>query len=333
MEDGTLWDEQRVEHGSAAEKPATNPTKPSTIDKVFTFAGWSGSFSNILADTTVTAVFSETPRTYTVRFFSGNKVVQTSIVECYGSCGYTGEDLVRAGYLWTGWDTQTKNITRDMDVNAVFEVPALPTSVADMSRFTYLFSDDPADSSAYTIGEIYAICAAGLGSTYMSVGDKIKITPVEGSTVKDDYIIMQVYGFNHFKVEDGSEFANVVFGMLGVLNAMRQMNAQNTNVGGWPATAMRKWLNETMIRNLPTVWRNVIKPVQVLSSVGDTKAEIVTSIDKLFLFSYAEVGFETNSVPYTNEVNAGAERKTFALFTDNNSRIKKTYNGTGFFRI
>ncbi len=328
LEDGTLWDEQQVEHGAAATRPA-DPTKAMTADKQFTFAGWSGAFNNILQDTTVTAVFTERLRTFTVRHLNGSKVEQTTTVEYGGAAPYTGPDLVRAGYLWTGWDASTKVVTSDMDVNAVFESPALPAGVADMTQFDYLYSDDPADSSAYTIGEIYAICAAGLGSTYMSVGDELKITPVEGSTVKDESIIFQVYGFNHFRVEDGSQMANVVFGMKGVLNATRQMNTTNTNVGGWPATPMRTWLNETMLHNLPTIWRNVIKSVQVLSSIGDTKAEIVSSNDKLFLFSYAEVGFSVDAVPYKNEIDASAERKTFELFTDNTSRIKKTFNGEG----
>ncbi len=330
LEDGTVWNEQIVEHGSSAEAPAVNPTKASTVDTVYTFKGWSGSFSNILQDTTVTAVFSETVRTYTVTFMNGSKVVQTSVVECYGGVDYTGADLEKSGYLWTGWDASTKNVTSDMVVNAVFEAPALPAGVADMDQFDYLYSDNPADSSAYTIGEIYAICAAGLASTYMSVGDRIKITPIEASTVLDETIEFQVYGFDHFLKEDGSEFANCVFGMVGILNANRQMNtSSNTNVGGWPETTMRKWLNETMLYNLPTVWRNVIKSVQVLSSAGNTSASIVTSIDKLFLFSQAEVGFNKSDVPYCNEVAEGAESVQFPIFTDNASRIKKPYNGTG----
>ena len=324
LEDGTVWNEQTVEHGSSAD-----PTKESTIDKVFTFRGWSGSYVNILQDTTLTPIFAESVRTYTVTFMNGSKVVQTSVVECYGGVDYTGADLEKAGHLWTGWDASTKNVTSDMVVNAVFEAPALPAQVADMTQFDYLFSDDPADRSAYTIGEIYAICAAGLASTYMSIGDKIKITPIEASTVLDETIEFQVYGFNHFLKEDGSEFANCVFGMVGILNASRQMNTSNTNVGGWPETTMRKWLNETMLYNLPTVWRNVIKSVKVLSSAGNTSASIVTSVDKLFLFSQAEVGFNKSDVPYCNEVAEGAESVQFPIFTDNASRIKKPYNGTG----
>ena len=117
--------------------------------------------------------------------------------------------------------------------------------------------------------------------------------------------------------------------MLGVLNTPKRMNPKDTNAGGWPVTEMRSYLNQTVLYDLPTVWRNVIKSVQVLSSAGETSAEIVSCVDKLFLFSRAEAGGNVNDVPYSNEIDPGAETKTFALFTDNNSRIKKYYNGTG----
>ncbi len=328
LEDGSVWDTQIVEHGSDAVKPATDPTKESSIDKVYTFAGWGGSYSNITQDTTVTAIFSETTRTYTVRFYNGETLVQTSIVDCYGNCDYTGTDLVKDGYLWTGWDASTRSVSSDMDVHAVFDAVMLPSAPADMDNFDYLYSDDPSDSSAYTLGELCAICDAGLGSTYMQVGDQLKITLVDNAAISDEYIIFVVYGFNHFKRDD-SGFANVVFGMLGTLNAASPINTANSNTGGWPGTTMRKWLNDTVMYSLPCAWRHVIKPVQVLSSAGDTTAVIVTSLDKLFLFSAAEVGLLSTEVPYTNEIDADAECKTFTLFTNNNSRIKKTFNGTG----
>ncbi len=127
--------------------------------------------------------------------------------------------------------------------------------------------------------------------------------------------------------EDG--LSKRIKSMLGIMNATHQMNSQNTNVGGWASCGMRTWLNETIFAALPRQWQSMIKIVQVRSSIGDTKADISTSNDCLFLLSRAEVGFNVNDVPYKDEVDPDAENVTFALFTDNNSRIKKTYNGTG----
>ena len=73
----------------------------------------------------------------------------------------------------------------------------------------------------------------------------------------------------------------------------------------------------------------MIKTVRVLSSEGKASPEIVVSEDKLFLFSSAEVGIDASLTPYAQEVEEGAERATFSIFTSNSSRIKKHYNGTG----
>ena len=136
-------------------------------------------------------------------------------------------------------------------------------------------------------------------------------------------------GFNHFKKKDSDDFASVVFVMKGIMNATRQMNSSAINTGGWASSAMRTWLNDRLFTELPRQWQSMIKTVQVMSSIGQTKPDISTSEDKIFLLSQAEVGFNTGDVPYKNEVDADAENLTFALFTTNDSRIKKTYNGEG----
>jgi len=67
----------------------------------------------------------------------------------------------------------------------------------------------------------------------------------------------------------------------------------------------------------------------VLSSAGNTTADIVSLDTYLTLESQAEMGFDKTAVPYCNEVAEGADEVTFSCYTDNNSRTKKTYNGTG----
>lgn len=138
-----------------------------------------------------------------------------------------------------------------------------------------------------------------------------------------------MFGYNHFKISDTNNFANVVFGMLGILNQYRQMNSGNTNVGGFDASAMKTWLNGTMLGNLSKPWQALIKTVDVLASKGGTNYDILTSRCKLFLFADPEVGFNKTAAPYMNEVDPGAETLQLPIFTDNASRIKKTANGTG----
>ena len=334
--DGSVLDTQVVRQYGAAVNPVTSgristPTREPTIEKVYAYTGWDTAFNYVLSNLTVTAVYSESVRKYTVRWWKD--AAQTSLlysltgVEVYSTAEYGGVTPESAsGAIWMGWDAPTNSVTSDMNVHAVFITPTLPDVVA--TNYDYLYSDDPDDNSGYTLAEFYGILVSRLGKEYFSVGDKIKIVPMT-TAFKDVDIELQLYGFNHYKLSDGSDFAHAVFGMVGLMNATYQMNSSNTNVGGWDATKMRKYLNKVVFPALPIQWQAMIKEVDVLASEGDTKPTILTSKDKLFLFSQAEVGFNTTAVPYCNEVDADAEEVTFSIFTDNNSRIKKTYNGTG----
>ena len=335
--DGTVLNTQTVRQYGSAVNPVTSgaistPTREPSVDTVFEFIGWDKSFSNVESNLIITAKYSEKARTYNVYWWKDE--TETSLlyskegVEVYSDAEYEGETPIPpTGAIWMGWDRPSSNIIGDTNIHAVFVVPTLPDVVA--TDYDYLYSDDPADKSGYSLAEFYGIISAGVAKDYFAVGDKVKIVPVTDVFV-DTEIVMQVYGFNHYKLSDGSgEFAKVVFGMLGLMNATQSMNSSNTNVGGWNATKMRNYLNNTIFPALPLQWQTMIKEVNVLSSEGNTSARIVTSADKLFLFSQAEVGFNPADVPYANEVDSGAEEVTFSLFTSNTSRIKKTYNGAG----
>ena len=78
------------------------------------------------------------------------------------------------------------------------------------------------------------------------------------------------------------EFADIV--------GKRQMNSTDTNVGGWPATAMRTYANEEFYNKLPEDLRNVIIDTKVVSGHGRTTGETnFTSTDKIYLLSAHEV--------------------------------------------
>ena len=330
--DGSVLHVQKVKHNFAAVNPVTaglisEPTKPSTVEYNYAYTGWNMSFNHILEDTVITATYAQSDRYYTVTYIDGTVVKQTDTVIAHGRSEYTGEPLSNAGVIWSGWDSVAEDVVSDMEIRATYITATMPDNPA--SGYDYLYSDNPDDNSGYTLAEFYGIISSGHAKNYFNVGDKIKIVP-HTTEFKDLEIEMQVYGFKHYKLTDGSEqLAEVVFGMLGLMNATYQMNSTNTNVGGWPVTKMRNYLNNTVFNGLPQQWKSMIKEVKVLSSEGDTLPTIVSSNDKLFLFSQAEVGFNTGTVPYCNEVDADAETVTFPIFTDNASRIKKTYNGTG----
>ena len=67
------------------------------------------------------------------------------------------------------------------------------------------------------------------------------------------------------------------------------MNSTNTNVGGWPATKMRTYLNGTFYNSLPSDLQAVIKSTRVISGHGSNDSTNFTTTDNLYLLSGVEV--------------------------------------------
>ena len=79
------------------------------------------------------------------------------------------------------------------------------------------------------------------------------------------------------------EFAEVV--------ETRAMNSTNTNVGSWPATEMRTYLNGTFFNSLPNDLQSAIKLTRVISGYGNngTDSGNFTSTDNIYLLSGVEI--------------------------------------------
>lgn len=138
-----------------------------------------------------------------------------------------------------------------------------------------------------TWAQIDAIGKLGIAHQVWKVGDTKKIPLTTGED-----IVVEIWGFNHDKLTAGGR-APISFGLKEALATAYRMNAQNTNVGGWESCEMRTVTLETIYNYLPDEVKAVIKPVDKLTSEGDTSDSIVTTSDKLWLPSHDEV-FGTN---------------------------------------
>lgn len=336
--DGTTFAEatQIVRYGGAALNPVTagmigTPDKAATVGETFTFTGWDTPLTNIVMDTVITAVFTASVRYYTVRFWydeAESSLLQTSSVPAYGSCAWEGADLTRNdGAVWMGWDNVTSNIQADLDVHALFVTPALPDTVPE--SYDYLYSNDPDDDSAYSASEFYGILYYGRERDFFTKGDKIRLV-CSTSNFTDTSIILALRSYRHFvSAERVGQFAGPYFGMIGVMNATRQMDSNDSNAGGFPAMDLVTFLNETVLPGLPQFFRTMIEKITVLSSEGNMSPEIVSVDTYLTLESEAELGWNPSLIPFKNEVAEGADEVTFSCYTDNESRTKGMYNDEG----
>lgn len=134
--DGTVLDVQYVDKGSYAvdpierkDNPIAVPTKDSTVSTDYTFSGWDLNFETIqiFSAKTVTALFDESIREYTIKYVSKGTVLQTSSGKYGSNVVYTGDTptytLEESGYkyyLFNRWD-KSGFIDGEKTVNAVFD--------------------------------------------------------------------------------------------------------------------------------------------------------------------------------------------------------------------
>ena len=186
-DDGVVLEVQYVDKGGDAVDPATRvdnpivPTKESSVQYDYTFAGWDGNLTKIFSDRTITATYSESLRSYTIKYVSKGTVMQSS-TGLYGeNVPYTGitptytlEESGYVYYLFNRWD-KSGFIDGEKTVNAIFD------------RFEYTESSfsgkELADLSPV---EIYAMNKLGLAETIIT--DKDPYTIVIGNDIDYDDI-------------------------------------------------------------------------------------------------------------------------------------------------
>ena len=126
------------------------------------------------------------------------------------------------------------------------------------------------NTNMYKIGDTKEV---NLGSTYGTHTLRVAntSTPSECSTS----------GFSQTACGFVLEFADII--------AKHNMNDTNTNVGGWPATSMRTFVNNDIYNALPSELRNAIIDTTVVSSHGSGDTSNFTSTDKLYLLAPKEI--------------------------------------------
>lgn len=134
---------QYVDRGSEAYDPVLAgeviaPTLAQTAQYTYTFSGWDGLTGAVLANKTVTAAYTATTRSYTVRWFSQPGTMLKQVTAEYGDEVVYDEDPhvfptlsdEESNYVYkvfTGWDKSTGYITGNTDVYAVWDRAPLPT--------------------------------------------------------------------------------------------------------------------------------------------------------------------------------------------------------------
>ena len=185
--DGNILEVQYVDKGEDAIDPTTradnplSPTIPSTVSHDFTFAGWDSSLTDVFDTRIITATYTESLRSYTIKYVSKGVTMQES-TGLYGenvpytgiSPTYTAEEYGYVYYLFNRWD-KSGFIDGDKTVNAIFD------------KFTYTATAfDGKELADLSPVEIYAMNKLGLAESIIT--DQDPYTIVVGNDVDYDDI-------------------------------------------------------------------------------------------------------------------------------------------------
>ncbi len=199
---------------------------------------------------------------------SENIKVRFSYIENSDKTNYPTED-------------QTLNIEFSMDYiqtdGSEIAVPH-PVSFADDSWSTIVASVKSGNTSNYNVGDTKTVDMGSFGTHTLRIANKS--TPAECSTT----------GFSQTACGFVLEFADIITEHRMNPYTSGVTTTGNGNIGGWPASEMRTYVNSDIYNALPSELKSGIINTTVVSGHGSTSGETnFTSTDKLYLLSTHEV--------------------------------------------
>ena len=112
----------------------------------------------------------------------------------------------------------------------------------------------------------------------------------------------KVSGFNRYYLAGNSDDM-CSFSLLAtnLLDRIKKWNNSSTNVGGWAASALNKYLNNRLYAAMPSQIKSLLKKVKIASSIGGKSSEISFSDCYIAIPAIAEVDASITSEPYASE--------------------------------
>ena len=154
-----------------------------------------------------------------------------------------------------------------------------PSSFATDSWSTIAYSIKGGNTCKYNVGDTKSVDVGTFGRHTVRVSNKSKPSSCSSSTYSQTACGFVI------------EFADIIVRYN--MNPSGTYNGKyyqyGTNVGGWPASKLRTYLNNDIFKQLPRDLQNVIINTKVISGHGSKETSNFTSTDKLYLLSPTEV--------------------------------------------
>ena len=125
-EDGTVLQSTPVNKGVMPEYIGETPTKASTAQYTYTFAGWTPELSAVTGEAIYTATYTKAVNKYTIKFVNDDGTeLQSASLEFGTMPAYTGETPTKAAtaqytYTFSGWSPEVDTVRGDKTYTAVY---------------------------------------------------------------------------------------------------------------------------------------------------------------------------------------------------------------------
>ena len=180
----------------------------------------------------------------------------------------THEYTIKVTFIDTG---EPQNYNKNKSFNGKLGIEEyVPTQFEKDSWTTIATNVKNGNIDNYKVGDTRKVDIGSYGIHTLRIANTS--TPSECSTS----------GFSQTACGFVLEFADII--------AEHKMNDTDTNVGGWPSTSMRTFVNNDIYNAIPSEIKNAIIDTTVVSGHGSTSGEEnFTSTDKLYLLAPGEV--------------------------------------------
>ena len=173
------------------------------------------------------------------------------------------------------------NNLSDLTTDKIIEGKCKKTSPKNFSTDdweTIIDAIGEGNTSKYNVGDTKEIDLGSYGKHTLRIANKS--TPSECSNTN----------FSQSACGFVLEFADII--------TTHKMNDKRTNVGGWPATSMRTFVNNDIYNAIPSEIKNAIIDTTVVSGHGKSDTENFTSTDKLYLLTLKEIYTDWGAISY-----------------------------------
>ena len=174
-DDGTVLKNEEVEYGKTPSYGDTDPIKENTVDKIFSFNGWSPNVASVSGDATYVATYRSDVRTYEVTWKNYDGVVLKVDTVPYGGVpSYEGNEPVKKerGFesYFTGWSPEIVQVTENAEYVAQF---------SDTPKFSF----EPVEyemNNGYTLSDIN-------GAPWINSNVRGELEKIKKPSLQDDF--------------------------------------------------------------------------------------------------------------------------------------------------